>query len=323
MAPSVYVLILNYNGRAHLEYCLPSVLKTDYSDVHIVLIDNGSNDGSVPLARGGYPQVAIIANQRNLGYAAGNNVGVNYALEQGADYVALLNNDMRVDPRWLTHAVTVAEDDPTIGFVGFDTIGEYHIDADPDLSLFGQRQAAWQRLETHSTEHVAGCAMLVRAALFRDIGLFDEAYFAYGEEDDLQRRARRAGYRSVRINIPLWHYNSGSFGRHSLRTAVMAQRNHIRVMIKADLPRVALQRFITMIHFICRPGIRYDHTHAHLRRLRPSIYPINVAILLYAILWNLVMSPVTLLARHRDGRRIRAARQQLAALQPVGQGDAL
>ena len=323
MAPSVYVLILNYNGRAHLEYCLPSMLRTDYPAMHIVLIDNGSEDGSVSFARSSYPQVAIVENGRNLGYAAGNNAGVRHALEQGADYVALFNNDMRVDPRWLIHAVAVAEEDACIGFVGFDTIGEYHIDADPDLSQFRERQAAWQCLETSSTEHVAGCAMLVRAALFRDIGLFDEAYFAYGEEDDLQRRARRAGYRIVRINVPLWHYNSGSFGRHSLRTAVMAQRNHIRVMIKADLPRVALQRFTTMIHFVCRPGIRYDHTHAHLRRLRPSIYPVNVAILLYAILWNLVMSPVTLLARHRDRRRIHAARQRLAALQPVDQGDTL
>ena len=103
----------------------------------------------------------------------------------------------------------------------------------------------------------------------------------------------------------------------------MAQRNHIRVMIKDDPPLVALRRFFTMLHFICRPGIRYDRTHAHLRRLRPSIYPVNVAILLYAIVWNLAMSPVTLLARHRAGRRIRAARQRLAAVPPAGRGDVL
>jgi GT2 family glycosyltransferase len=323
MSPTVYVLILNYNGRAHLEYCLPSVLETDYPQIHVVLIDNGSSDDSLRFTRTLYPQVTVIENGCNLGYAAGNNVGVRYALERGADYVVLLNNDMRVDPRWLTHAVAVSEEDPRIGFVGFDTIGEYHLNADPDLTQFKRRQSAWQQLETRHTEHVAGCAMLVRAAVFCDIGLFDEAFFAYGEEDDLQRRARRAGYHCIRINVPLWHYNSGSFGRHALMTAVMAQRNHIRVMIKADLPRVALRRFFDMAYFICRPGIPYDHTHAHLRRLRPSIYPVNVAILLYAIAWNLVMSPVTLLARYRDGRRIHVARQRLAALQSAGHGDEL
>ena len=323
MSPSVYVLILNYNGRPHLGYCLPSVLATDYPETHVVLIDNGSTDDSVVFACRAYPQVEVIENGRNLGYAAGNNVGVHYALERGADYVVLLNNDMRVDPRWLAYAVAAAEAGPRIGFVGFDTIGEYHLNADPDLAQFKQRQAAWQRLEVTETEHVAGCALFVRAALFRDIGFFDEPFFAYGEEDDLQKRARRAGYRSVRINIPLWHHNSGSFGKHVLSTAVLAQRNHIRVMIKADLPRVALRRFFSMVHFICRPGIRYDRSHAHLRRLRPSIYPVNVAIFLYAIAWNLVMLPITLVARYRDEQRIRAARQRLVALPAAGRGDAV
>jgi GT2 family glycosyltransferase len=236
----------------------------------------------------------------------------------------LLNNDMRVDPRWLTHAVVAAEGDPCIGFIGFDTVGEYRLRVDPDLTEFRQRQAEWRELVVRGAEHVAGCALFIRSALFRDIGLFDESFFAYSEEDDLQKRGQRAGYRTVRINVPLWHYNGGYWDQSRLlRASVMAQRNHIRVMIKDDPPLMALRRLFTMVHFICRPGIRYDHSHAHLRRLRPSIYPVNVGILFYAVLWNLVMSPVTLLARHRDRRRIHAARQRLAALQPVDQGDPL
>jgi GT2 family glycosyltransferase len=314
LAPSVYVLILNHNGKDHLAYCLPSVLETEYPRLHIVLIDNGSNDDSVPFTRDNYPQIEIIENGRNLGWAGGNNVGIRCALERRADYVVLLNNDMRVDSRWLTHAVAVAEADPLIGFVGFDTIGEYHLNADPDLAQFKQRQSAWRRLEVAGTEHIAGCALFLRADLLRNIGLLDERFFAYGEEDDLQKRARRAGYHSVRINVPLWHYNSGSFGKYALRTAMLAQRNHIRVMIKDDPPRVALRRFRDMAVFICWPGVQYDCSHAHLRRLRPSVYPVNVAILLYAILWNILALPATLLARHRDDQRIQKARQRLAAL---------
>ncbi|MDY6878314.1 MAG: glycosyltransferase family 2 protein [Chloroflexota bacterium] len=318
MAPSVYVLILNYNGIDHLSYCLSSVLETEYPQLYIVLIDNGSDDDSVTFTRNNYPQIEIIKNNHNLGWAAGNNVGIRCALERGADYVVLLNNDMRVDSRWLTHAVAAAEADPLIGFVGFDTIGEYHLNADPDLTQFRQRQSAWQRLEVTEAEHIAGCALFLQADLLRNIGLLDEHFFAYGEEDDLQKRARRAGYRSVRINIPLWHYNSGSFGKRTLKTAMLAQRNHIRVMIKADLPRVALRRFRDMVMFICWPGVQYDHNLAHLRRLRPSVYPINTFILLYAIVWNLVMLPTTLIARHRDEQSIRKTHQRLAALQTQG-----
>ncbi len=315
MSPIVHVLILNYNGRDHLEYCLPSVLETEYPETKVILIDNGSTDDSVSFTRTNYPQVEIFENGCNLGFAAGNNVGLRCALERGIEYVVLLNNDMRVDPRWLTHAVAVAEADPRTGVVGFDTIGEYHLNADPDLVQFRERQLSWQKLEITETEHVAGCALFLRADLLRDVGLLDERFFAYGEEDDLQKRARRAGYHSVRINIPLWHYNSGSFGKHALKTAMLAQRNHIRVMIKADPIRVALRRFHSMVVFVCWPGIKYYRSHAHLRRLRPSVYPVNVAILLYAILWNLLALPATLLARYRDEQLIRRARQRLDALQ--------
>jgi GT2 family glycosyltransferase len=322
MHPEVYVLILNCNGREHLAYCLPSVLATDYPRCHVLLIDNGSQDDSLAFARTHYPQVEIIANARNLGWAAGNNVGLRRALDRGAAaYVVLLNNDMRVDPRWLTHAVAAAEADPLIGVVGFDTVGEYHLDADPDLIEFERRRAAWRGPEVAETEHVAGCAMFLRAELLRDVGLLDERFFAYGEEDDLQKRAGRAGYRSVRVNVPLWHYNGGSFGKRALRAAVLAQRNHVRGMIKSDPPRAALRRLRDMVVFICWPGVEYDRSHAHLRRLRPSIYPVNVGILLYAVLWNLVMLPATLLARRRDERRVRQARRRLAARQPPGRED--
>jgi GT2 family glycosyltransferase len=322
VAPSVYVLILNHNGRDHLTYCLPSVLQTDYPEFHTILIDNSSNDDSTEFARVNYPHIEIIENEHNLGWAGGNNVGIRCALGQGADYIVLLNNDMRVDPRWLTHAVAVAEKDPLIGFVGFDTVGEYHVQADPDLVQFKQRQLAWRQLEVTETEHIAGCALFVRASVFRDIGLIDERFFAYGEEDDLQKRAHRAGYRSARVNIPLWHYNGGYWDRSRLvEAAILAQKNLIRVMIKDDSLGVALRRFRDMAVFVCWPGVQYDRSHAHLRRLRPSVYPVNAAILFYAILWNLLMLPLTLLDRCRDERRIRKTRRRLAALQVRGKDD--
>lgn len=309
-APSVYAMVLSYNGLDHLEYSLPSVLATEYAGLHVVLIDNGSTDGSVALAQGRYPQIDVIGHRRNLGWAAANNVGIRHALERGANYIALLNNDVRVDPRWLAQAVTVADRDPRIGVLGFDTIGEYHLEADPDLVLFRRRQAAWQHLEVTESEHVAGCAMFIRAQLLREVGLFDERFFAYSEEDDLQKRAHRAGYRIVRINIPLWHFNGGYWNEHRpLRASVLAQRNSIREMIKNESWGMALRRFSAMVRFICHSDPAYDRTLADLRRLRPSIYPVNVAILTYAIVWNAVMLPGTLRSRLRDERRVQEARR--------------
>jgi hypothetical protein len=92
-------------------------------------------------------------------------------------------------------------------------------------------------------------------------------------------------------------------------------------MIKADFPSVALRRLRDMVTFICWPGVEYDHSHAHLRRLRPSVYPVNVVILLYAILWNVLALPSTLLARYRDEQRIRRARQRLAAVWSTHEDD--
>ena len=308
--PLVHIVVLNHDGKGHLEYCLPSLLATEYPNYCILLVDNGSTDDSVEYARENFPQVTIVQNEENLGWAGGNNVGIRYALNHDADYIVLQNNDTKVDPRWLSGAVQVCKDDPRIGIVGFNILQEYIQGEDPDEERFKELSAAWEKLEYEHADHVSGAALFVRADVFRDVGLIDEAYFAYSEEDDLEKRAVRAGYRMVRINVPLWHYNGGFWRKQFLRSSVMALRNNIRCMIKNDTLRSIGRQIVWLFKFVCPPRLEYDVRIPHFRRLRPSNFMVNNMILLYALLWNLLFLPVTLRARYRDEHRIAQARKR-------------
>ena len=114
--PKVFVVVLNCNGRQHLEYCLPSIGATAYGRMRVLVVDNGSRDDSLDVAR--RFDVEIVENGRNLGWAGGNNVGIRRAIEAGADYVILANNDIKVDPRWIAEAVRLAEAQPDVAVVG-------------------------------------------------------------------------------------------------------------------------------------------------------------------------------------------------------------
>jgi GT2 family glycosyltransferase len=308
--PLVYVIVLNHNGRNHLEYCLPSLLATDYPNFRIVLSDNASTDGSVELARKCFSQVTVIRNDQNLGWAGGNNVGIRYALDQGADYIVLQNNDTKVDPRWLSGAVQVCEATPRVGIVGFRMLQEYIQGEDPDGEQFRALSAAWEKLEYEPADHITGAALFVRADVFRGVGLIDRTYFAYSEEDDLEKRAKRAGYQMVRINLPLWHYNGGFWRKQFLRSSVLALRNNVRCMIKNDTPRSSVRQLVWLFRFVCPPRVEYDVRIPHFRRLRPSNFVVNTAILLYALAWNTLFLPVTLWTRFQDERRIAQARKR-------------
>ncbi|MDY6878311.1 MAG: glycosyltransferase family 2 protein [Chloroflexota bacterium] len=308
--PLVYIIILNHNGKNHLEYCLPSVLATEYQNYRIVLLDNGSTDGSVEYTRENFSQVTVVQNDQNLGWAGGNNVGICHALDHGADYIVLQNNDTKVDSRWLDGAVQVCEANPRIGIVGFRMLQEYIQGEDPDEERFKELSAAWEKLEYEPADHVTGAALFVRADVFRDVGLIDEAYFAYSEEDDLEKRAVRAGYQMVRINVPLWHYNGGFWRKQFLKSSVMALRNNIRCMIKNDTLGSIWRQTVWLFKFVCPPRLEYDIRIPHFRRLRPSNFAVNNAILLYALVWNLLFLPATLWARYRDGRRTAQARKR-------------
>ncbi len=218
MAKQVSAIVLNWNSREMTAECLRSLLAMDARDFEIVVVDNGSRDGSPHYLRKAFPQITVIENGRNLGFAAGCNVGMKRALEDGAEYVLLVNNDTLVDRGLLRELVAEAERNPEAAIVSPRI---YYYDFPDRIWWVGGTYNGWIGIPRHldlrkkisarheksrNLEWATGCAMLVRCSVLREIGLFDERFFGQCEDVDLSLRARAGGY-SVRYapEAKLWH----------------------------------------------------------------------------------------------------------------------
>ncbi len=210
MPPRVLIIILCYNGVADTLACLESLQHVEYPSFDILVLDNASSDGTPEKVRNRFPQVTVIENGANLGFAAGNNVGLRYMLRHGYDYALLLNNDTEVAPDFLDHLVAVAESDPTIGATG-PTITYYER---PDLIWSAGGMIDWKRgiavmrtnevdcgqyREPARVDFVTGCALLVKRAVLERAGLLDERFFMYFEETEWCVRIGRAGFRILHV----------------------------------------------------------------------------------------------------------------------------
>lgn len=201
-SPKVNIIVLNHNGKDVLRKCLASVFRVDYPDFEIVVVDNASDDGSIEEAKKDFSKATFIKNSRNLGFSAGNNIGIRYSLEKQAEYVLLLNSDTEVEKDFLGKLIGLMGSDPKIGVLS-PTI----LEGDSDRVWFSGGRIDWKRMRTthlrdridgaafRRTEFVSGCAMLVRKEVFAKIGLLDEEFFLYWEDADFSVRAARQGFR--------------------------------------------------------------------------------------------------------------------------------
>ncbi|MDR3558848.1 MAG: glycosyltransferase family 2 protein [Candidatus Pacebacteria bacterium] len=199
--PKVFIVVLNYNGGQDLERCLASLLSLNYPSFEAVVVDNNSDDGSFERAKGLFPRAAFIRNDQNVGFSAGNNVGIKYALERGARYVLLLNNDTLVEKNFLSRLVEAVEKDPKIGLASPLIFG-----ANNETVWFSGGKIDWWRMravqcreklekDSFSSDFISGCAMLIKTEVFKKVGLLDEDYFLYYEDTDFSLRTKRAGYK--------------------------------------------------------------------------------------------------------------------------------
>ncbi|HSW89028.1 MAG TPA: glycosyltransferase family 2 protein [Candidatus Saccharimonadales bacterium] len=223
--PSVFIIILNWNGLEDTIDCIDSVLKNDYSNYKIVMVDNGSKDDSVVTLQRKYSKIPLIVNKENLGYAEGNNVGMQYALEQKAQYILFLNNDVTVDKKWLSTLVAYAEKHPEVGIVGPkiyyaknpDTIwfteGKIDYDKGPFIHVGQGGKDTKENSIAKKVDYINGCSLLIKAAIVEKIGAFDKKYFAYVEDIDLNLRVQKLGYESHIVpDAKIWHIVSASTG---------------------------------------------------------------------------------------------------------------
>jgi len=311
--PLVYIIIVTWNSREQLEYCLPTVAKTDYPNCKVLVVDNNSEDDTVDFVRKDFPDIELIQNTKNRGYAGGNNDGIRYALACGAKYVAIINPDIKTDSRWIKQAVKAIESSPQIGIVGFKVFGEQKDEKDKDLQ-FETAKNEWQHLIVDPIPPqvvLSGNALFCSALMFERIGFFDEIYFCYGEESDLENRIRRAGYEIIRINIPLWHEGEGSFKKVRLTSSYLSMRNSIRYALKNESVISNYRNLKYLIKITGSKNPRADMTYRYHQRLRFSKPWINVILLSVGYLWNLLYLPKTLIARREANRRVLITRAML------------
>jgi len=208
--PLVSIIILNYNGSMYLANCLGSVLKSSYDPFEIVLVDNASTDDSISIVKELFKddRIVIIRNSSNMGFAEGNNVGAEYVR---GDYLVFLNNDTKVEPRWLEELVKVMESDPKIGAAQSKLLMLNHdgriIDSTGDfVDFYGvaiQRDLGEEDVGQHeNVEEVfsaRGASMIVRHNVLKQVGGFDPDFVLGCEDIDLCWRIRLRGYKVVYV----------------------------------------------------------------------------------------------------------------------------
>ncbi|MBW4446674.1 MAG: glycosyltransferase [Spirirestis rafaelensis WJT71-NPBG6] len=242
--PSVTVIVLNYNGLRHLQDCFSSLLKLDYpkDKLELMLVDNASKDGSVGYVKASYPQVRIVCNKDNLGFASGNNCG---AREATGEYIIFLNNDMWVDPQFVRGLVKAVQSEPGVVSAGakilnwdgtrIDFAGAICNYAGYAAQVgFDQPYDPEQFNEIKPMLFACGGAMIVNRQVFLDVGGFDDDYFIYFEDVDLGWRLWLLGYKVVfapdAITNHRHHGTMKSFSNS--RQMVLYKRNSLYTVIK-------------------------------------------------------------------------------------------
>jgi GT2 family glycosyltransferase len=219
--PNVAVVILNWNGLVDTLECLGSLTRLRYPNWHAVVVDNGSARAEADTIEAAFPAATVLRNRDNVGYAAGNNVGVRHALNQGADYIWLLNNDATVAPDCLTELIDAAEGHQRVGLLSpviYDYAPPHRIQfSGTILDRRREEQITLRSLTDTRTASQAGpillwgTALLLRRQLVDAIGLLDERYFAYHEDIDYCLRAIAAGFQTLVVpEAALYHKYSRS-----------------------------------------------------------------------------------------------------------------
>jgi len=271
----VALIVLTWNQRELTLDCLDSLAALDYpaGRLEIIIVDNGSTDGTAQAVRARYPEVTVLENGENLGYAGGNNVGLRYAMAQRAEYVCILNNDVLVDSECLIRLVRVAESDSSAGLLGpkvYDRQEPGYIQSAGimlDHLLRSEHRGLGQvdvgqfdALE--EVDAVTGCAILVSRQMIDQIGLLDSRYFMYREEIDWCCRARDAGFKVLYVpGAKVWHPGAGPDRERLARITYYMTRNTYLLLAKrraalSVFALVTLQNLLWLANWTLNPKWR-------------------------------------------------------------------
>jgi len=238
----VHAIVVSWNGAHLLRDCLRALLLQEApARLHPVVVDNGSADGTTELLLREFPSVEHLRLETNLGYGRANNQAMRRALDAGADYVALINNDVELEPGWLARLLEAARAQPQAGlFTGTLLLHGEEVVNSTGLVVDGfgrvrdrDFRVPLRELSSQSgpVAGVSGAAALLRAQMLREVGLFDPAYFAYYEDADLSLRAAEQGFSSWYVREATARHRFGaSFGRGSAQQRYLLARGHLRTV---------------------------------------------------------------------------------------------
>lgn len=309
MSKLVSIIIVNWNGKEHLQKCLPSVFGQEYKKIEVILIDNASVDGSVEYAKSNFPKTRIIVNKKNLGFAQANNIG--YEVARG-EYILFLNNDTKVKKSFLVNLVKAIEGDISIGCVQskillmdepkrFDSVGSFF-----NITGFLYHYGTYKKDSTRYNKQIdlfsarGACMMFKKSVLEKvKVGgeIFDRRYFAYFEETDLCHRVWLLGFRTVFIPNSVIYHKLGATSARLANEFVQynSYKNRINSYIK-NLGGQYLLKVLTIHLFFC--GVV-----SFLYLLRGKL---GVAFaIIRAVVWNVANIKKTLQYRHITQKHIR------------------
>lgn len=245
-SPEIAVVVVNWNRRELLRACLDSLIRQREARFETILVDNGSRDGSLEMARREYERrpelrLRVIANSGNLGFCAANNQGI---MASRAPYIALLNNDAEAEPDWLASLRRCFDFAPDIGMAAskilvheepsrIDKAGHLIY---PDGQNRGRGSGEWDRGQYDQPAEALwpdGCAAMYKREMLDQIGGFDEDFFAYADDAELGLRARIAGWRCLYApDAVVRHHRGATLGLGSGRRLELIERNRILLVAK-------------------------------------------------------------------------------------------
>jgi GT2 family glycosyltransferase/glycosyltransferase involved in cell wall biosynthesis len=240
MEPSVACVVVNWNNSEDTNACLSALSQIDYHNLSIIVVDNGSTDGSAARIRYVHPEVFLIETAGNLGFAGGNNAGIKQALKQQPDYIWLLNNDTEPRQNSLTRLVEKAQTDPRLGAVG--SVLMYAHDQGKVQAWGGGRINSWLGYTSHAVspqpddwfDYITAASILIPRKALEDVGLLDEDFFLYWEDTDFSFRLRKRGWNlGVAADSIVMHKenastraNRDSFDRYATTSCVRFMLKH-------------------------------------------------------------------------------------------------
>ncbi len=280
--PSVVLIIVNYNGIELLKKHLPSITKTKYPSLQIVMIDNGSEDESVDFVQKKYSSIKVVQNDKNLGFGRANNIV--FEKFPDADYYALLNNDMDVDPDWIRELTYVANKDSKIGAVAAKILhakpsgGKFFIN-----SAGGSVDRYFMGVDRHDgqvdtgqfdvieeVDYAPGGAVLYRGDAIRKVGGFDERMFFYYEDVDLSMRIRDAGWKVMYNGRAVVFHDHMGTSRHwsKFKRTLNSNLNRIKsIQRRLGLAKAVVEFFRAPIEWMMIRGSGRDFKTVIERRI--------------------------------------------------------